>query len=408
MMGGGYPIFDTEGSYLQLQNQQARGLKLFIQKAIAAVQVIALHELYGVTLTTDAEYPFSDNQTGVSAWLSQPERISEVYHAVMDTAIALQQSVESSSGTDPNLDIAPYVPLDITSAELFRTMMGPLELRLVSNLLSGYEGASAQAVSPRKIEFYPLELGQFIPSRYNVVHEFGHIIDTRTGATYARTYPAMEISTLGQLTDYAEATSCRPHNINSGLCRQNLTAVDYEEWADRFLFWVYDGIKETTDSGEVRRLGFADPSSKYQADQWIADVISMAYGQSVSDDETLIEAARSVVNYEANFNPPIGVVDTNGENLLLRVAPSTADKTITGIPSNASMSVLGVDSTNTWLLVVYNDSIGWVFSDNVTINSASDLMEIDQETTNRLTAIGYNTDWDRMPAELNPPSDLIP
>jgi hypothetical protein len=374
----------------------------------AIAQAYMLEQDYGVTLTTEAGYPYAGGYEGLTAWLMKPERVNEVYQAVMGMTVAFQQVMDNSSSPDMRLRLAPYIPGNITGAELFRLLSGSIELRLVNDFLGDDTGPAAEVQSGRLIHFLPISRGQFISSRYNIVHEFGHIIDARTGTSYARTYTEQEIGSLGQLTDFVEATSCRPHNINSGLCRQNLSAVNYEEWADRFLFWVYDGIKEITDSREERRLGFAEPSIKYQVDQWMADVISMAYGHSVSGDEVLMETARSVIGYEPSFNPPVGEVKTEGDRLNLHESPTRAGKILEGIADGTSISVLGVDRTGMWLLAVYDDFIGWVSRKYVEIDSTSDLREVDQETMERLTAIGYDSNWNRIPAGFPPPSDMLP
>ena len=377
-----------------------------VDRFIQAIgQVVSLEQEYGVTLTVQTGYPGS--REGMAAWLAQPARIGEAYYAVVDTASALQRAVEeSSSSADPRLQMAPYVPSDITGAELFQEMMGPIELQLASATLSDYPKTSAQVhglvdlnEKTVLIQFFPIELGglrpgQFIPSRENIVHEFGHVLNVRTGGAYAQSYAGKEISALGQTTDYEQDVSCST-NINSGLCRQNLTQEAGEEWADRFLFWVYDG--------------FNDPARKYQADQWMADVVSVAYGHQVAGNKSLVDAARTTLGYAEDAELPTGTIQQRANPLLrLRKSPAVSGEILSNVEPGTSVSILGVDVSGEWVLVAHDGQIGWMSKEYIDMSDATSVV-VDQELMNSLTARRYDDYWNRIPASLTfPPPDVIP
>jgi hypothetical protein len=378
-------------SFVKAPKSSEEAIGRFVQ---AVRQIVSLKQEYGVTLTTEVGYP--TGREGITAWLAQPERIGEAYQAVVDTSTALQRAVENSSLGDQALRIAPYVPLNISGAELFRKMMGPVELQMVStvlpddpstNLNESTTSAQVQGIKQGTetvlINLYPIEVGglqsgQFIPSRFNIVHEFGHAINVRTGGAYALSYVEKEITLLGQKTDYAEAASCSG-NINSGLCRQHAAQDTSEEWADRFLFWVYNGFNE--------------PARKYQADQWMADVIGVAYGHRVMSNESLPDIARQL---GAQF-----LSGTTTDQLNIRELPGLSGTPFGVIAANASVLVLGTDKTGAWVLVVHDGYMGWVSKEYIDMPDAN-LTVIDQEAMDRLTARGYDSSWNRIPASLMP------
>ncbi len=423
-----------------------------ISKQEAFIDALLLNVLFGVNLTADKGRVKGDkgeDLTDWQAWMQQPERIAAAWNAVFNTAWALKRANDAgqTKGGDPKLRVAPYIDPKLLPFALFRKVMGPIAFNLSADRSTGAALTGAQ-----KIDFYLLQVPEyeldsdgkrildpdgtyktklvdrpnFVPSEWNIVHELGHVIANRTFG-YANTRVSNEVpkSEIGQKdiyrqnsdgkwsirvwTPYLEDDSCpktlTTAGVNSGLCRQH-AAYDKnglganEEWADRFLFWVYNGFKKSS-------------SAKEQADQWMADVISVAYGKGISSAGIQQFLDTQKTNYF--MGQVVRARPDEKTSPQLRETLGSVGSDFGQVPFNTGtpktkVIVLGKDKSGNNLFVIYNGYTGWIPSINVvnddkqgTQLNLTTLPIVDQTFVKEFTAREYDEqNWNRIPAKVNP------
>ncbi len=328
------------------------------QKAYA--QAIILDLQYHVDLTVNRNkeedaagtYWLEDWQENQEFWIA---RIGNVYSGVSATASALGVSLHSGQ-----LDLPGYVNRDLSDAELFDLIMGPIDIRYLPNISADKAGLTGLVGNAAIIKFFAV--GDYIPDARNVVHELGHVLDLRTGL-YGRTRIQDEVFQEGGAiaprgTIYQRNYAGFVENFESDRAK-NTTPTSGEDWADSFMAWVYHDFDDTTQVGK-NRLGLFE-------DQ-LGSAIGIAYGNNLGSPTVanfienqqyeLIE-----VDNQVQSGIPIGErPNTNSGFVVLTQTDGTRPLNVIGYTETYSSTDGG---STRWVLVEYDGYIGWVNSSNI-------------------------------------------
>jgi len=201
--------------------------------------------------------------------------------------------------------VAPYAlaqEQNVTKEEMFRAIMGPIELRLI-NEKKQVGGETKYPI----IEFYPFAEIETNKMEYNLVHEYGHFINARalqTGETLLRNNSNFDRSRDGM-------PNPPDTNLNNQVIQQNTTQTIKEEWADMFLYWVYDAFS-TDEAGIARKQAMSN---------WMKTVASLNYGPAIGGSLVL----ENLQQPELDITTTLVNVDTNsGDGVTVRLGISTS------------------------------------------------------------------------------------
>ena len=281
-----------------------------------------------------------------------PAAVNEVYRAVTTTGLRLSlyegQTASYVQRGDP--------------ASAFRTAMGPVEIFLSNEREGILWSAETFAVVDNgthrnRIDVYSRALANQLNQQeadwfeYNLVHEFGHVLNNRLRGTavdfMVRQPPVVDPSLGWEIGPIeGEHPLFRPQRQENGMG---------EIWADQFLFWVYSAF-------DVDLYG-------QERQEWMDDHLGIFMNA----------AARRDISATQILDVPqiTGHVQTSGENLNLRIRAGINATTETSIPINAAVEVLGRDNTGEWIAVAYGSSIGWVSAEYLQVDTPY-LSEISQ------------------------------
>jgi hypothetical protein len=200
----------------------------FAETIECLARVSILRYLYGVTLTVHPESRLILDE----AWTTT--RVAEVFSAVRAINDAMHQSSVSVS---------------------FLQAFGNTTLRLLSGNTEIPDGcASTTSGTDTNIIDWDQCVVDDPYSNYNVVHEFGHVLQFRNDG-YSQAEAPREIWRLMVLWSGKKVFRTDPNAGFASNDRQNMSTIDDDEQvADMFLFWVYPGLEFSGDElGQLRQ-----------------------------------------------------------------------------------------------------------------------------------------------------------
>jgi hypothetical protein len=378
---------------------------------IAFAQALILDFRFGVDLTIDTvttgtvtgnNLPSSPQaQSWITNWADQPgywtSRIEQAYNAVGRTAEAFWLGLQSGQ-----LDVPAYVQAE-SSEELFRYIMGEVEIRYFSQLRSEQgAGLVIEPVGNRTVVNFFIPIVNetpdvdYVPTERNIVHELGHVFDWRTGQ-YARRRVTDE-PILENALEFRPGSASYLRNLSYGFDPNfrpiNSGNLSEEDWADSFLAWIYDaedGFSETSEG--MRRQAIFEG--------WLEDSIAIAYGrgnpqsvqtyiQSTYDQLFEENSDSSSTPITITLNAPIQVREipySGNQSSYIQALPTASSGTITVIGIIARENTPAIANTD-WLLVESNGVIGFVPISAIPIDT-SGLPQVDLATVNMLTGREY-------------------
>lgn len=212
----------------------------------AMAKLVLLEYQYNVKLSVSSVNPGND------FWSAQG--IINVFEAVSDVANALWFLED---------ELAPYAKPQ-NQAELFQAIVGPLDIRLSDEQKSfygityAYDPERIRDESYNVITFFKDDWEKSAWFKFNLVHEIGHVINNRVAGFAANQVdrfnqqysgdPRFRTLGWGEASgdDWIEKMNVLRDSPIPQVTRQfDPTQTDsvyqiYEDWADMFLFWVYD------------------------------------------------------------------------------------------------------------------------------------------------------------------------
>ncbi len=321
-------------------------------------------------------------------WILDPERVDNVWKGTQATAHALKRLTDNKQSKLPS-----YLDRNASEDQLFRSTMGHVVIEL--DTAAGAGGQTFKKDGYTLIQLYGVDT-QLPHTQYNIVHEYGHVIDQRS-QYYGRSRIDEEVNLKGQYgptSDFNEDSGCPTSptsggSLNAGLCRQHSyyllpkdpeaakkdkTDWAAEEWADRFLFWVYDDR-------------FNSPRAKERTDTWVANVMGVAYGHGLDSDDLLVKQAG------------VTSITKSANSVVLREMPSqfqtpslTPNFGAIGSSGN-DVKILGKDASGKYLFVVYAGYTGWIQATDVKDLSKEELAAlppISNDYVKKLTGREYS------------------
>jgi hypothetical protein len=340
-------------------------------------------------------HPFFSDQ-----FTSKSDRTDKAYWAVIDTAHALHRQYS-------NTPRAAYMIDDLLPPALFRTLMGDIQLNL------DYRGSEDKLMqtddpnSPTAPTVITIFAGatdsQYKQSfKYNLVHEFGHAFDgrlgyrTSTGEEWGFGRRIIEL----RHSNWYSGSGTQGLTISSNevctddrLCRQGRSRTAEEEWADMFMFWVYDGLTNEPNAPEFARKDIMGNLMNH--------AINIAYGYG-SDPQQATDAVLAVVgnaniseatvlNPDRRFSPNEAFIYERPESNF----GSSADISVyTGIPLRNVVRVYGKTQDGNWYLVSVDGYIGWMSGESIEVNSPDNLKIITPADFQEITGRSYSDNWD--------------
>jgi len=267
--------------------------------------------------------------------------------------------------------VAPYALAAqgqaVTKEEMFRAIMGPIELKLfnkkvtIEDPVTKVKKQIGAFTTYPSIEIYQGANHETNKFEFNLVHEYGHFIN-------ARALQTAEIL-LGASSDFNRSRDGMPHpsetDLTNQVFQQNRDDTVKEEWADMFLYWVYDAFS-TDEAGIARKEAMSN---------WMKIVASLNYGPAIGG-QAIVSNLGSV-----GIMPIASTILTDGRNIRIRYADDPlADirlglidvETISSTSSRAIQQtwVIGVSQSDTTrtLIITEDGRIGWIATDGVYIN----------------------------------------
>lgn len=324
-----------------------------------------LDEVYGVEL--DTQRP--DGSIGHEGWSA--EAVATVFEAVREVADSLWTATRDR--------LAPYAaPQD--RASLFRDLFGSLVVRLSSEAKPYYGityGSDLHDVPGNRINVIMFHKpgwenrGDWF--KFNLEHEFGHVISNRTYA-----YPMTLVNELNERYDHVPEFHTRGWGDGSRISTEKLresatpvvtrqydpaltdpTYLVNEEWADMFLFWRYPERIGRTDDFDTIRHRFVKTA--------LVEIINVRYRirmgpeELMGDDELPTVKARSDLYLVAEMRKDLEGVEG------LDVTSINEDHSVVSgaLHPGESTTILGISQDKPdWVLHMKEDGrIGWTHTD---------------------------------------------
>lgn len=343
-------------------------------------QAVILSLRYGVNLTinrTNDEsasgiYWIDDIEDNPEFW---NERINNAYAAVDTTAQALGQAIRSG-----RLDLPGYIDRNLSDAELFNFIMGAIEIRYTPNIEKEFAGRTEP--NGDVIQFFkPIIDPSYIPSRNNIIHEFGHVLDERTGQYARRRLIDEPISSFN--TVFRAGSAVLPENyvrnyagFDDNFSFENEGEAAQEDWGDSFLAWVIGGFDENAIFGQHREA---------VVEGWLEDTLAIAYGrgnpQAVQD---FIRASGYITQ-----SSPLGPGSALRELPLAETQSPILSSQATHVVNVIGRINQPAEGNTYWYLVEYNGVVGFVREDS--FKELPNVADIDANEVSLLTGRQYNT-----------------
>jgi len=308
---------------------------------------------YGVILSDN------DNPSDNFKWT-----LPAIYNVFLGTEATAQAFYDYHYGSGL---VAPYALAQgqtVTKEEMFRAIMGPIELKLfnkevnievvdpITNEKKKKEiGASTTYPSIEVYQGADHETNKF---EFNLVHEYGHFINARALQTG---------ETLLSDGGFSRSRDGMPHPPNTDLTnqvfQQNLDTTVKEEWADMFLYWVYDAFS-ADEAGIARKEAMSN---------WMKTVASLNYGPAIGG-ELVFENLRRL-----NIITTLVNVDTNsrqGVNVRYGISTSTTALELISVEQNPdslnygnsprNINVIGISESQPGRALVLTGAgnVGWI------------------------------------------------
>ena len=357
--------FDADQPELILQQENSLNLDSESLENQSQDKRKNLDEVYGVEL--DTQRP--DGSIGHEGWSA--EAVATVFEAVRGVADSLWTATRDR--------LAPYAaPQD--RASLFRDLFGSLVVRLSSEAKPYYGityGSDLHDVPGNRknvIMFHKPgweNRGDWF--KFNLEHEFGHVISNRTYA-----YPMTLVNELNERYDHVPAFHTRGWGDGSRISTEKLresatpvvtrqydpeltdpTNLVNEEWADMFLFWRYPERIGRTDDFDTIRHRFVETA--------LVEIINVRYRirmgpeELMGDDELPTVKARSDLYLVAEMRKDLEGVEG------LDVTSINEDHSVVSgaLHPGESTTILGISQEKPdWVLHMKEDGrIGWTHTD---------------------------------------------
>jgi len=228
----------------------------------------------------------------------------------------------------------------------------------------------------RTIEFYPYAGIETNKMEFNLVHEYGHFINQ-----YVKGFGEKLLEF--QFTDRLRTGMPNADAISNQVFQQNTLSTVKEEWADMFLYWVYNGFDINSMEGVER---------KQAINKWMKHIASINSGQTIGID-AMISNLESL-GYSVYGNATAQTADINqdgvNDNLLLRYLPKPVPA-LFPVADREQVTVIGITEDNFALVITSRNGnlIGLVdanslFIDNTRITNYEDIYVFSEEELSTL------------------------
>jgi hypothetical protein len=396
----------------------------------ARAQLILLQYRYGVTLTTivgdvereniwdpntvESPQPWDVYWEQKQAW--SPDSVNNVYGSIQAIAQRLWESYQINGNQYP-----AYVQEYANAGELFRFLMGPVDIRLSDRPVQTYgEGFTIDPEQGYRVDetgnivnvikFFSLQGSLHDSARrpregvpwhesdwfqYNLAHELGHVLANRVRgfagssmnkftADYQQSFAEANLSTLGWGEQAGQDWLNYRNAIWSSGLRQPTRQVGdnsinpHEDWADMFMYWVYQNQLDLNRGTLIPRTDQSLLSARIEfMNATMNTFIERRHFSVLPVEEIVVYAGwYHEEAHQGQLRLPIAMGHERHPVQMRNTLSGTAEVDINSfnedwsisagvVRPNTHVTILGVSQSDPrWILVVNEDNqVGWVLKD---------------------------------------------